>query len=347
MKRIGVAVAVAVAVVAMLASGVDANEATTLGVDVCEATWSLEDAKIMCGSRGLKLCSAKKLKKGIADAVLLGDNACERDASEEWVWTKNKCNGNGNGNKVFQLSSRTTMCGPAEVPHTVLCCGKNAGLSRNAGLCPLLGQNVAQCQANPKCEFVFAKRTKGPGKGQPYGCQSANGFCGFDASEQCRGRCTNTRCTWAESTKRCSLRADAPAPEDPGECGALTVGGAVEAVAASCATNADCMMACDRCVRRPEATAVAGSHPHIVLSVADDMGWNDIGYNNDAIHTPVLDGLAGDGIILERHYAYRFCSPSRTQLLTGMHPWRHGQQQDMNLSELHLLQVGRDSKLIC
>ena len=58
-------------------------------------------------------------------------------------------------------------------------------------------------------------------------------------------------------------------------------------------------------------------HPHILMMVADDMGWNDISWNNQAVRSPNLENLAKSGIILEQHYAQHICTPSRGTLLTG------------------------------
>ena len=35
--------------------------------------------------------------------------------------------------------------------------------------------------------------------------------------------------------------------------------------------------------------------PHILLIIADDLGWKDVGYHGSEIHTPNLDGLAASG----------------------------------------------------
>ena len=42
--------------------------------------------------------------------------------------------------------------------------------------------------------------------------------------------------------------------------------------------------------------------PHIILILADDLGWNDVGFHGSDIHTPTLDKLAKDGIILNNYY---------------------------------------------
>ena len=66
--------------------------------------------------------------------------------------------------------------------------------------------------------------------------------------------------------------------------------------------------------------------PHIVYIVADDLGWNDIGYRGNAtdVQTPNLDELAAAGVKLEQFYAQLVCSPSRAAILTGKFPHRLG-----------------------
>src|SRR5262245_10296748 len=62
--------------------------------------------------------------------------------------------------------------------------------------------------------------------------------------------------------------------------------------------------------------------PNIVLIIADDLGWNDVGWHGSEIKTPNLDKLAKNGVQLERHYVYPTCSPTRAGLLTGRNPSR-------------------------
>ncbi len=68
----------------------------------------------------------------------------------------------------------------------------------------------------------------------------------------------------------------------------------------------------------------AQERPNIIVIIADDMGWKDIGYNGSEIQTPHLDKLAVKGVRLERFYAQSSCSPTRASLLTGQSALRTG-----------------------
>ena len=54
--------------------------------------------------------------------------------------------------------------------------------------------------------------------------------------------------------------------------------------------------------------------PHIVMMLADDYGYNDIGYHNKDIITPNIDNLARQGVILEQSYVQPVCTPTRYSL---------------------------------
>ena len=70
--------------------------------------------------------------------------------------------------------------------------------------------------------------------------------------------------------------------------------------------------------------AAAGSRPNVVVFLADDLGWNDVGFHGGEIATPHIDRIAARGVRFTHLYAYPFCSPSRAALMTGRSPVRYG-----------------------
>jgi arylsulfatase A-like enzyme len=60
----------------------------------------------------------------------------------------------------------------------------------------------------------------------------------------------------------------------------------------------------------------ATEKPNVVIVVADDEGWGDIGWNNSEVKTPNLDRLASEGVRLERFYVNPICSVTRAALMT-------------------------------
>lgn len=68
----------------------------------------------------------------------------------------------------------------------------------------------------------------------------------------------------------------------------------------------------------------AAGKPNVVLILADDLGWGDLGcYGASRIPTPFLDNLAADGICFDdAHSSSAVCTPSRYSLLTGRYCWR-------------------------
>jgi len=72
------------------------------------------------------------------------------------------------------------------------------------------------------------------------------------------------------------------------------------------------------------AQVAASERPNIVVIVADDLGWADVGYHGGNIDTPSLDRLAEQGVQLNRFYTTPICSPTRAALMTGRDPIRLG-----------------------
>lgn len=68
------------------------------------------------------------------------------------------------------------------------------------------------------------------------------------------------------------------------------------------------------------------ARPNIVVILADDMGWGDVGWHGSEIKTPNLDALAKAGARLEQFYVQPVCSPTRAAFMTGRYPMRYGLQ---------------------
>jgi arylsulfatase A-like enzyme len=70
--------------------------------------------------------------------------------------------------------------------------------------------------------------------------------------------------------------------------------------------------------------AHATDKPNIIIIMADDLGWNDVGYHGSEIKTPHIDRLAETGRELTRFYVNSVCSPTRASLMTGQSAIRLG-----------------------
>lgn len=71
-------------------------------------------------------------------------------------------------------------------------------------------------------------------------------------------------------------------------------------------------------------STTAADKPNILLIVADDLGFSDLGCYGGEIETPNLDALAEGGVRLTEFYTTGRCCPSRASILTGQYPHRVG-----------------------
>ena len=74
----------------------------------------------------------------------------------------------------------------------------------------------------------------------------------------------------------------------------------------------------------PARSADPPGRPNIVLILADDMGYSDIGCYGGEIRTPNLDRLAAGGLRFTQFYNTARCCPTRASLLTGLYPHQAG-----------------------
>src|SRR5258706_7155848 len=68
----------------------------------------------------------------------------------------------------------------------------------------------------------------------------------------------------------------------------------------------------------------AAPRPNILVILADDVGYSDIGCYGGEIQTPNLDALAKDGLRFTQFYNTARCCPTRASLLTGLYPHQAG-----------------------
>jgi len=71
------------------------------------------------------------------------------------------------------------------------------------------------------------------------------------------------------------------------------------------------------------SVTLAETKPNIVFIMADDLGWQDVGFmGSNYFETPNLDALAKESLVFQNAFMYPTCSPSRSALLTGRQSFR-------------------------
>jgi len=96
------------------------------------------------------------------------------------------------------------------------------------------------------------------------------------------------------------------------------------------------------CCLCPARAAEQPARPNIVLIMADDLGFSDLGCYGGEIRTPNLDRLAKEGMQFTHFYNCGVCVTTRAGLLTGLHP-RHGEQPRLRENMVTLAEVLRDA----
>lgn len=71
-------------------------------------------------------------------------------------------------------------------------------------------------------------------------------------------------------------------------------------------------------------TVYAKQKPNIILIIADDLGYSDLGIYGSEISTPNLNSLAKKGVVFQEFYTASVGSPSRASVLTGLYPHQAG-----------------------
>lgn len=81
-------------------------------------------------------------------------------------------------------------------------------------------------------------------------------------------------------------------------------------------------------------TAANDERPNIVVILADDLGYNDVGFTGKTpIQTPNIDTLANNGVIFKNGYVtHPYCGPSRAGLITGRYQARFGMENNVSYS---------------
>lgn len=83
----------------------------------------------------------------------------------------------------------------------------------------------------------------------------------------------------------------------------------------------------------------SAERPNILLIVADDLGWSDVGWHGGFSKTPNMDRLVKEGVELDQHYVQPVCTPTRTALMSGRYPGRFG-PQPLSPSNLRAMPLG-------
>ena len=94
------------------------------------------------------------------------------------------------------------------------------------------------------------------------------------------------------------------------------------------------------------APAGAPTAPNVVILLADDLGWNNVGYHDGNIATPRIDQFAAESLVLDRFYVTPVCASTRAGLLTGRYPHRVGVPFLPDEPQLVAVKLSPDARLM-
>ncbi|OIN59952.1 arylsulfatase [Arsenicibacter rosenii] len=89
-------------------------------------------------------------------------------------------------------------------------------------------------------------------------------------------------------------------------------------------TSAAAILVCTGFYKKEEDAPVAAPRPNIIVVMADDLGFSDLGCYGSEINTPNLDYLASNGLRYTQFYNTSRCCPTRASLLTGLYNHQAG-----------------------
>ncbi|TWT80349.1 Arylsulfatase [Planctomycetes bacterium CA13] len=97
------------------------------------------------------------------------------------------------------------------------------------------------------------------------------------------------------------------------------------------------------------AKAADGKQPNVLFILVDDFGWKDVGYNGSSFYeTPEMDKLSQQWMKFDNCYTPSpMCSPTRTSILTGKNPARHGVTQWLPGVDRAFGRQGESARVYC
>ncbi len=98
----------------------------------------------------------------------------------------------------------------------------------------------------------------------------------------------------------------------------------IRTISIACLLSALVFCGCSRESAAPDSDPPPLARPNILLIVADDLGYSDVGVFGSEISTPSIDALAAEGMMLTQFHVFPNCGPTSGAMMTGVDPHRAG-----------------------